>query len=34
MNHVLIATASPKANGQVERVNQVLGQMLAKISDS
>ena len=34
INHVLIATASPKANGQVERVNRVLSPMLAKISDS
>lgn len=33
INHVLIATASPKANGQVERVNRVLGPMLAKLSD-
>ena len=29
----LIATASHKANGQVERVNRVLGSMLAKLSD-
>lgn len=33
INHILIATASPKANGQVERVNRVLGAMLAKLSD-
>ena len=33
INHVLIATASPKANGQVERVNRVITPMLAKLSD-
>ena len=33
INYVFIATASPKANGQVERVNRVLSPMLAKISD-
>ncbi|XP_043478302.1 uncharacterized protein LOC122508807, partial [Leptopilina heterotoma] len=33
VNHVLIATASPKANGQVERINRVLGPMLAKITE-
>lgn len=33
VKHVLIATASPKANGQVERVNRALGPALAKISD-
>lgn len=32
--HVLIATGSPKANGQVERVNRVLGPMLAKLVDN
>lgn len=33
INHVLIATASPKANGQVERVNRVLSPLLAKLSN-
>lgn len=32
--HVLVATASPKANGQVERVNRVLGPLLAKLIDN
>lgn len=34
IQHVLIATGSPKANGQVERVNRVLGPLLAKITDN
>lgn len=33
VKHVLVATATPRANGQVERVNRVMGPMLAKISD-
>ncbi|XP_046739476.1 uncharacterized protein LOC124407412 [Diprion similis] len=33
VKHVKIATGSPKANGQVERVNRVLYPMLAKLSD-
>ena len=33
INHMLIATASPKANGQVERINRVITPMLAKLSD-
>lgn len=33
VKHVLVATASPKANGQVERVNRALGPALAKLSD-
>lgn len=31
--HVKVATASPQANGQVERVNRVLKAMLAKLSE-
>lgn len=34
IQHIKIATGSPKANGQVERVNRVLGPMLAKLSDN
>ena len=33
IKHILIATGSPQANGQVERVNRVLGPMLGKITD-
>ncbi|XP_050072609.1 uncharacterized protein LOC126560694 [Anopheles maculipalpis] len=33
INHVLTATASPQANGQVERVNRVLRPMLSKETD-
>ena len=33
INHLSIATASSKANGQVERINRVITPMLAKISD-
>lgn len=33
INHVLIATASPKANGQVERINRIITPMLAKYSE-
>lgn len=33
IKHVLVATATPRANGQVERVNRVVGPMSAKISD-
>lgn len=33
INHVKVATASPQANGQVERVNRVLKAILAKITD-
>lgn len=32
ISHVLNATATPRANGQVERVNRVLGPMLSKLS--
>lgn len=34
IRHVLVATASPRANGQVERVNRVLGPMIAKLTDN
>lgn len=34
VRHVLIATGSPKANGQVERINRVLSPLLAKIVDN
>lgn len=34
IQHILIATGSPKANGQVERVNRVLGPMLGKLVDN
>lgn len=34
IRHIKIATGSPKANGQVERTNRVLGPMLAKVSDN
>lgn len=34
VRHVLIATVSPKANGQVERINRILGPLLAKIVDN
>lgn len=33
IEHVKVASASPQANGQVERVNRVIKAMLAKISD-
>ena len=33
VKHILIATGSPQANGQVERVNRVLTPMLAKLTD-
>jgi len=33
IRHVLIATGSPQANGQVERINRILGPLLAKIVD-
>lgn len=32
IEHVKVATASPQANGQVERVNRVLTSMLGKLS--
>lgn len=32
VRHVKIATGSPQANGQVERVNRRLSSMIAKIS--
>jgi len=34
IKHIKIATGSPQANGQVERVNRSLGQMIAKASAS
>ncbi|XP_036148576.1 uncharacterized protein LOC114254896 [Monomorium pharaonis] len=34
IKHVKIATGSPRANGQIERVNRVVTPMLAKITDS
>lgn len=34
IQHVRVATASPQANGQVERVNRSLKPMIAKLSDS
>lgn len=34
VDHVLIATGTPRANGQVERLNRVLTPILAKLSDS
>lgn len=34
IRHIKIATRSPKANGQGERTNRVLGPMLAKLSDN
>lgn len=33
VEHIKVATASPQANGQVERVNRVLNPMLAKLSE-
>lgn len=33
INHVLITTGVPRANGQIERVNQVLISLLTKLSD-
>ena len=33
VQHIKIATGSPQANGQVERVNRTLTPMLAKLSD-
>lgn len=33
VTHVKVATASPQANGQVERVNRVLTPMLSKLTD-
>ena len=33
MEHVKVATVSPQANGQVERVNRTLKVMLAKITE-
>ena len=34
IEHVKVATSSPKANGQIERVNSVLGPMLAKLTET
>ncbi|KZC03821.1 Pro-Pol polyprotein [Dufourea novaeangliae] len=34
IKHVLIATGSPQANGQVERVNRVLTAILSKLTDN
>lgn len=34
IEHILVATATPKANGQVERINRTLGPMLGKLTDS
>ena len=33
IKRVLIATGSPQANGQVERINRIIAPMLAKLSD-
>lgn len=33
VRHIKIATGSPQANGQVERVNRSLGPMIAKLTD-
>lgn len=33
IQHLKIATGSPQANGQVERVNRSLGPMIAKLSE-
>lgn len=33
IQHILIATGSPQANGQVERINRNLGPMIAKLRD-
>jgi len=33
IKHIEIATGSPQANGQVERVNRILGPMIAKLTD-
>jgi len=32
--HIKIATGSPQANSQVERINRILSPMLAKLSDN
>lgn len=34
IQHICIATNSPKANGQVERTNRVLGPMISKLIDN
>lgn len=34
VKHILIATGSPQANGQVERINRILTPMLAKLVDN
>jgi len=34
ITHIKIATGSPQANGQVERINRILSPMLAKLSDN
>lgn len=33
IKHIKIATGSPQANGQVERVNRIVGPMIAKLTD-
>lgn len=33
IKHILVATATPRANGQVERINRILGPMLGKLVD-
>ena len=34
IRHILIATGSPQANGQVERINRTMAPMLAKLTDN
>lgn len=34
VKHIKVATASPQANGQVERINRDLGPMIAKMTDN
>lgn len=34
IKHICTATHSPKANGQVERVNRMLGPMISKLIDN
>jgi len=33
IKHIKIATGSPQANGQVERINRSLGPMIAKLAE-
>lgn len=34
IQHIKVTTGSPKANGQVERINRVLGPMISKFMDN